>query len=62
MHDEESACFNVKSIKEDTCLMITILTSQGLSAHGFRDPGNPAWAEHFLKLVSLMIYELSLFG
>ena len=25
-----------------------------LSAHGIRGPGNPAWAEHFLKLASLL--------
>ena len=31
-------------------------------ARGFRDCGNPAWVEHFLELVSLIIKELSLFG
>ena len=33
-----------------------------VSAHGFRDPDKPAWAEHFLELASLIITELSLFG
>ena len=33
-----------------------------VSAHGGRDPGKPAWPEHFLKLVALIINELSLFG
>ena len=33
-----------------------ILTSQArVSAHGFRDPGNPASGEHFLKVASLTI-------
>ena len=35
--------------------MNDILKSQGLSAHGFKDPGNLAWAEHFLELASLII-------
>ena len=33
-----------------------------VSAHGGRDPGKPAWSEHFLKLAALIINELSLFG
>ena len=33
-----------------------------VSAHGGRDPGKPAWPEHFLKLAALIINELSLFG
>ena len=32
------------------------------SAHGGRDPGKPAWPEHFLNLAALIINELSLFG